>query len=268
MKTYFYTLLSFLLILSSCKDYLENKDGDKVIPSTLKHYDELIYGEIIKQSSGTEMSYLPLMTDDAEDMTVSYYDSDSRVKYFPYYTWAIENQRGLQDAEIVDNAWALFYHKILMCNIVYKEVSALEDDLNGTKNRLLGEVSFLRAMSYFYLVNLYGEPYQNAEQAKNGFRRPDQLRGRGGKHPVPKSKIAGDIRFDGKRFTGSTRLFPKGRTAKLDLQTGNRRHPPILIPGLPLSKEIRQGDLRLQRPDQPILRHRVDYQKYGKFPGR
>lgn len=169
MKTYFYTLLSFLLILSSCKDYLENKDGDKVIPGTLKHYDELIYGEIIKQSSGTEMLYLPLMTDDAEDVTVSYYDSDSRAKYFPYYTWAIENQRGLQDAEIVDNAWALFYHKILMCNIVYKEVSALEEDMNGTKNRLLGEVSFLRAMSYFYLVNLYGDPYQNAEQAKNAL---------------------------------------------------------------------------------------------------
>lgn len=77
MKTYFYSLLSFLLILCSCEDYLENKDGDKVIPNTLKHYDELIYGEIIKQASGSEMAYLPLMTDDVEDKTVEYYDSDS-----------------------------------------------------------------------------------------------------------------------------------------------------------------------------------------------
>ena len=169
MKTYFYSLLSFLLILCSCEDYLENKDGDKVIPNTLKHYDELIYGEIIKQASGSEMAYLPLMTDDVEDETVGYYDSDSRTKYFPYYTWAIENQRGLLEAENIDNAWAFFYHKILMCNIVYKDVSELEDDVNGMKNRLLGEVSFLRAMSYFYLVNLYGEPYQDAEQAKTAL---------------------------------------------------------------------------------------------------
>lgn len=56
-----------------------------------------------------------------------------------------------------------------MCNIVYKDVSELEDDVNGMKNRLLGEVSFLRAMSYFYLVNLYGEPYQDAEQAKTAL---------------------------------------------------------------------------------------------------
>ncbi len=34
------------------------------------------------------------------------------------------------------------------------------------RTRLLGEIAFMRALSYYYLVNMYGEPYKDKEQAK------------------------------------------------------------------------------------------------------
>ena len=56
-----------------------------------------------------------------------------------------------------------------MCNIIEKEVGEFEADVEGVKFRLLGEVKALRAMSYWYLVNTYGEPYRDSEQAKTAM---------------------------------------------------------------------------------------------------
>ena len=41
--------------------------------------------------------------------------------------------------------------------------------MHGTdeeKNQLLAETYFMRAQAYFELINLYGEPYESAEQAE------------------------------------------------------------------------------------------------------
>ena len=56
-----------------------------------------------------------------------------------------------------------------MCNITFEQVKELDEDIEGVKNRLLGESLFMRALSYFYLVNLYGEPYESAAQAKTAL---------------------------------------------------------------------------------------------------
>ena len=68
----------------------------------------------------------------------------------------------------VESQWGVLYEGISRCNRVIQQVPTITmaDDL---KARILGEARFLRALNYFYLVNIYGpvpvllEP-KNADQ--------------------------------------------------------------------------------------------------------
>ena len=168
MKQYYYIYI-LSLILCGCNDFLEYKDKDKIIPKELDHYNELIYGELIKKAVGGELKYLDAMTDETDSYVKAINSSitrvDDRKALFKYYTWAQQTQVTVEGSDNNDDNWAYFYHKILMCNIIEHDVNQFENDAEGVKNRLLGEVCFLRAMSYYFLVNLYGEPYINKEQA-------------------------------------------------------------------------------------------------------
>ena len=165
-------IVSLIFLFTSCDSFLEYKDKDKIIPSELEHYDELVYGEILTKNSGATCKYMDYMSDDAGSYVpdnLSSTDRDQRLTYFPYYSWSKEPQISDKGDEIIDPAWEHFYNRILMCNIVEHEVDAFEEDIEGVKLRLLGEVQFIRAISYFYLVNLYGAPYENEEQAKTAM---------------------------------------------------------------------------------------------------
>ncbi|PWV44532.1 RagB/SusD family nutrient uptake outer membrane protein [Chitinophaga sp. S165] len=53
--------------------------------------------------------------------------------------------------------WSLFYTTIYRLNAALEGLSASEGVIPVIKKQLIGEVLFLRAFSYFYLVNLYGD---------------------------------------------------------------------------------------------------------------
>ena len=161
-----------LLFLCSCEDFLEYKDKDKVIPNELTHYEELIYGEILTKNLGGTGRELELMTDDMGDEVPvpNYYTDDKRdLAHVPWYKWAVDPQVSEDGTETIDASWEYFYHGILMCNIVEDEVNALEDDLDGVKFRLLGEVQCMRAIFYWYLTGMYGAPYRDPEEAKTAM---------------------------------------------------------------------------------------------------
>lgn len=166
------SVISLMIFFTSCDSFLEYKDKDKVIPSELEHYDELVYGEILTKSGGAICKNLAHMTDEVGSWVPDNLwdsDKDERLSYYPYYTWAKEPQITEKGDENIDPAWEHFYNRILMCNIVENDLSEFEEDLDGVKLRLLGEVQCIRAISYFYLVNMYGAPYENAEQAKTAM---------------------------------------------------------------------------------------------------
>lgn len=168
-----YYILSLCFLWMGCSDFLEYKDQDKIIPRELKHFNELVYGEIIKKTSGSEMQALDFMTDDVMSVVLPIEGSasrrETRSEFFGYYTWAKNNQLDMEQRERNDNNWAFFYNKILRCNILENDVSQFEEDHDGVRTRLLGELAFMRAVSYYYLVNIYGEPYENKEQAKEAL---------------------------------------------------------------------------------------------------
>lgn len=172
MKKHILLLSCMIILFSACGDFLEYKDKDKVIPTKLEHYNEMIFGELLLADASSALVYLDLMTDDVESFVsdeVSSWSTDSRQKYYGYYTWAEEPQYDMNGSKVADEAWKFFYHKVLMCNIIEKEVNELENDMQGVKERLLGEVRFLRAQTNFFLVNMYGAPYEDENQAKTAM---------------------------------------------------------------------------------------------------
>ena len=167
MKIYKY-ILPLLLVLGGCSDFLDYKDKDKVIPSNLDEYNELIFGELIAKSSEAVCYTIMIMSDDVGSM-VNRNERDYRDDYLSWYNWAKEPQMKKNGDELIDPAWEFFYHKILICNMIEEKVNEFEDDAEGMKFRLLGEVQAIRAMSYWYLINMYGEPWRSEEQAKTAM---------------------------------------------------------------------------------------------------
>lgn len=155
----------------SCEDFLNYKENDKMIPETIENYSELLLGEVIRDGQSTdEMEFVCMMTDDVSEYQDTRYalGKDRRLKYLHYYRWALDLEKDEEGKYKQIKAWEDYYHKILMCNIIIKEINELEDiEKNSNEKYLLeGECHFMRANSYFNLVNLYGEIYESFEQSK------------------------------------------------------------------------------------------------------
>lgn len=170
-KVTFYTF-TLLLVFSSCQDFLTYKDKDKIVPVTLENFSELAYTELMANSNSAETDYLNVMTDDIESEVVplvsgSNRDYDSRDIYINHFKWSPETQFTELNKEREDLSWNTIYRRILIANVIEdKMLTDFDDDVSGIRQRLLGEVKFIRAMSYFTLINLYAAPYLSAEDAK------------------------------------------------------------------------------------------------------
>lgn len=77
----------------------------------------------------------------------------------------------------VESEWGLLYEGISRCNRVIQQVPTISM-IDALKARILGEARFLRALNYFYLVNIYG-PVPVLLEPKNA----DQLQ-------IPQSPVA------------------------------------------------------------------------------
>lgn len=151
---------------------MEYKDKDKVIPDNLDHYKEFILGELIIKPMGRTGYNLWYMSDDCGSYVPSYVSSsasDLREDHQSLYLWAKEPQITVRGDESIDPAWENFYHKIVVCNVIESDVNEFVEDPAKMKYRLLGEVQAIRAISYWYLVNMYGDPWRSAEQAKTAM---------------------------------------------------------------------------------------------------
>lgn len=161
-------IVPLLFVLSSCSNFLDYKDKDKVIPSTLDEYSELVFGELIAKSADNTCFNILMMSDDM-GCVVRGSERDAREEYLNWYNWAKEPQIKPNGDEMIDPAWEFLYNKILTSNMIEENVNAFEEDVEGVKYRLLGEVQAVRAMAYWYLVNMYGEPWRSDEQAQTAM---------------------------------------------------------------------------------------------------
>lgn len=163
-------LLGFVLLTcSACGDFLEEQSQGLFIPRTAADYLEFVAGEALNlgsQNGVVVAEYLDLLTDDIEDhVNTRRKDAlDERERYWGYYTWQADPEIDRYQTVQHDAAWGVWYHRIFTCNMVLDKLPGLEGEA-AQKIQLEAEARFIRAWSYFCLVNTYADPYESAEQA-------------------------------------------------------------------------------------------------------
>lgn len=160
-----FTILFFAgICFSSCKKFLEETSASDLTPQTTEDYSQLLLGTAYPSRSIVMLGQIPWMTDDFQ-MYANPPDENTDIVLkpaFPAFTW----QYNYLDfytptATGVVTPWKTFYQLISGCNIALDAV----DGSTGTaeeKNQLKAEASGLRAFYYWFLVNLYGNPYNDS----------------------------------------------------------------------------------------------------------
>ena len=163
MKITHYIIAVLCLGMTACNGFLDEVDQDKMIPTTTDHYAAFLLAEFSEQQAVWHESHY--MTDEISEVK-SVPNSAERLGIKPVFAWQ-RNIELTEEGKSVSNntAWGRCYQDIAIANYVLEQVG----DAKGTKaeiDYLKGEAYFVRAYSYFNLVNLYAAPYVSTEQAK------------------------------------------------------------------------------------------------------
>lgn len=106
---------------------------------------EGIYAELELKSRDSD-TYRIFYTDLASDL-ITHYSNAGLSNEFATFEIAPTNS-------FILSAWRTYYSIIYNAN---SAIDGLETQTYPTKDRLMGEAKFMRALMYFYLVNLYGD---------------------------------------------------------------------------------------------------------------
>lgn len=202
------------LALAGCGNFLDEQSQSEVIPKTTADFAELLLGAGYPSNGPTEGTY-PRFTE-------TYYLDDDCSFFLTHGLWPLPGNPVMVDSRvggmsavtelyrytwqprmmdingygenINTNAGATtygsFYNRIVGCNAVLD----LLDGSIGTqaeKDKVRAEALALRAFYYFWLVNLYGEPY-NSDGGKESLGVPVKLNADLSDDPMPRSTV-GDI---------------------------------------------------------------------------
>ncbi len=164
-KVFIFFILCFF---ASCGNFLEPKSKSEFVPKDASSLSELLLGEAYPRNDRTLSIYLDLLDDDINSSTYQELAEGIDVRrYFGLFTWQpdmyeLMEEGGLNDSQY--NLYKRYYERLRGVNAVldyWETVSGTPDDLNNVKAQALA----LRAFYYFYLVNIYGHPYNDNKEA-------------------------------------------------------------------------------------------------------
>lgn len=165
-KNISYMLLS-LLLLASCSDFLEERSQELAYASSCADLSELLVGngymnDIHYATGAVSQVYFPfihVMDDDCEQYQYGGEFTTNFTRWQGFYRWdkAPFNDKG---NPYRDETWAKLYEHIAVANTVIALADSYEDDTPEMRRKVKGEALFLRALYYYYLVNLYARPYE------------------------------------------------------------------------------------------------------------
>jgi hypothetical protein len=162
------TLASCLLLMGSCKKFLEETSQDELVPTTTKEFNELLMGSGYPLLSGASVGDPPLntlttlMDDDVDGIAPRTSTSARTLSYRWSFTWQPDYYSAYLNGDNTSgaNPWASYYNRILGCNIALKYADVSTGSITD-KEYLKAQAYVLRAYYYFQLVNLYGWPYND-----------------------------------------------------------------------------------------------------------
>lgn len=181
LKTFKYIILyATAATLFSCNGYLKEDSADLLIPKSVSEYAPVLLGEGYPQYFSSQISFVNLMTDDAE-MGPLYYDPlqkadkkctawesgiDPKAGFGQYaYIWQSDYSEN-----ITDKFWSGRYSNILGCNAIIEALPTMEYAVteHGLYRKLAAQAHALRAYHYFCLINTYALPYSTENLDKPG----------------------------------------------------------------------------------------------------
>lgn len=169
-------LLAILVSFSSCKKFLEETSPDITIPTTVKHFEELLYGEGYPKP---QTAILEMLSDNTK---FNYAAADTRpfegIAMISLYLW--QKDAELRQPNVVTPIWTNTYKAISVCNLVIDGLTKMRP--GAERDHVLGQALILRAHHYFLLVNVYGEPYRRGQNKALGV-------------PIKTTALAEDIKY-------------------------------------------------------------------------
>ena len=162
MKTILYKKLSLGLILSlfllSCEDFLEVEAPDhKIVTETVFSGDQValsamtgIYNQLFRADyiGGGSRSVTALGSLSADNLKLI--KDDHTFEEFEQNELSPVNSSNL-------SLWSSAYRILYMTNALLEGIESSDEISEPVQNSLEGEAKFIRAFTYFYLINLYGE---------------------------------------------------------------------------------------------------------------
>lgn len=160
-----YLFLALLVLGTvSCGDFIEEYSQNLSYVNTVEDLEEVLIGDAywvnVKGGANFYLYFLNVMDDDVSSVTFSHNTSSVGYRLRKFYTWQADPWAKDEDKDKIygtNASWAAFYKKIAICNSVLNDVERFTDD--KLYNQIKGEALFLRAFYYFYMVNMWGEPY-------------------------------------------------------------------------------------------------------------
>lgn len=160
-------ILIIAVLLSSCKDFLdlqpEGQINDINFYKTENDFEKSIIGAYgsFKDLYNTDIFYIgELLSDNAE---ISISSSSVAEMEFDELSLTPSNT-------IIQSAWTKALYTISRCNVIVNRISAADINVD-VKNRIIAEAKFMRAFSYFFMVQTFGRsPITDAE-----FRSPEEI---------------------------------------------------------------------------------------------
>ncbi|MEJ5053449.1 RagB/SusD family nutrient uptake outer membrane protein [Sphingobacterium sp. MYb382] len=153
-----------LLSMNSCSDFLKEESQDEVIPRTVVDYKELLMGSGY-QGKEEPSTFVYFLDDDVEFnlLDENVVGSNDARRDRLQFTWQPSfvnyDGNGLEIASSPGSTpYARYYAWIMGCNAVLDNINAAIGT-EPERNRVKAEALAVRAIYYFQLANLYGEPY-------------------------------------------------------------------------------------------------------------
>lgn len=174
---YFLLLLIPLTGLVSCKKFIEEKSFNLSYPVNLDDLDKLLLGDgyfkvFSKTTTYKNANYyypfIHFIADETREVSRDYKNPslnspDIRDDIFGFYTWQQNLGANHAGTKITDDSdtWLNLYRHIAVANSILDQVETLKETGPMEQyERIRAESYFVRASSYFMLVNLYAQPYQ------------------------------------------------------------------------------------------------------------
>ena len=161
------TILSVVLLLGGCKDFLDVKPKGKDIPETIEHYNGMFnstnltsvtYTQVTELGTklGVSTLYNIFMGDELTATQTSISELDFKMNQA--YQW--EGKIFGEEDDVCE--WATMYQQIYTFNVIINNVMDASGGTNKRKLELQAEARVNRAFRYLILAQYFGKPYNES----------------------------------------------------------------------------------------------------------